>query len=131
MNLSDVEKAAVLLIALGPDRSKQILEQLGTSDLLPIVGAMKRMRSIPHEVRRAVLLEVNRILHKLSGETAATVDDKGDDPATGLFRRLGPSLPSRIDPDRGAAWDGDSPTDGPHWDEPELPPPPSLPGDDA
>lgn len=130
MNLSDVEKAAVLLIALGPDRSRPILDQLSTADLLPIVGAMKRMRSIPHEARRAVLLEVNRILHKLSAETSATVDDKGDDPATGLFRRLGPSLPSRIDPDR-ADWGDDGPTDGPHWDEPELPPPPSLPGDDA
>jgi hypothetical protein len=130
MNLSDVEKAAVLLIALGPQRSKRILEQLSTSDLLPIVGAMKRMRSIPHEVRRAVLLEVNRILHRLSGDAPLTPDTTGDDPATGLFRRLGPSLPSRIDPDR-IGWDDDGPSDGPRWDEPELPPPPSLPGDES
>ncbi len=130
MKLSDVEKAAVLLIALGPERSKPILDQLNTEDLFPIVDAMKRMRSIPHEVRRAVLMEVNRILHKLTGERPPTPQDSADDSTAELFRRMGPSLPRGIDPDR-AGWDDDPSEAGPQWDEPELPPPPKPPGDES
>jgi hypothetical protein len=129
MNLSDVEKAAVLLIALGPERAEGILAQLSAADLLPIVDAMKRMRQVPHDVRRSVLLEVNRILHRLSGGSPAGTRSARAEGASDLFRRLGPSLPSRIDPER-IDWDDEDPRDGPQWDEPELPSPPRPPGDE-
>ena len=121
MNLSDVEKAAVLLMALGPERSERILDQLSSEDLLPIVAAMKRMRSIPRDVRRAVLVEVNRILAQLMGDSAQERPPK-DKPASDLFRRLGPGLPPRVDPDR-IDWDAPDSTPDPsdHFEPPKLP----------
>ncbi len=107
-NLTEVEKAAVLLIALGPERANRILDQLGSGDLLPIIDAMKRMARIPPEVRRSVLEEVNQIL--MDGAARRIPGARRPPKRTGrasrqpdLFGRLEPLLPDGIDPD-GVDW---------------------------
>ena len=109
MNLTEIEKAAVLLIALGPQRAQPILERLGAADLVPIIDAMKRMGQIAPEIRRTVLEEVNRLLtDRAAGRTTRAQPSSGNEPGEGrmdLFDRLGPYLPDRIDPD-GIDWDG-------------------------
>ena len=107
-NLTEVEKAAVLLIALGPDRAKRILDQLGSGDLLPIIEAMKRMARIPPKTRRSVLEEVNQIL--MHGAARRIPGARRPEPRSGrasrqpgLFGRLEPLLPDRIDPE-GIDW---------------------------
>jgi hypothetical protein len=103
-NLTEVEKAAVLLMALGPERAKRILDQLGSGDLLPIIEAMKRMVRIPREIRRSVLEEVNQILTDRAARRVPGA--RMPPPRTGrtpresdLFGRLEPLLPDRIDPE--------------------------------
>lgn len=76
--MTEIEKVAILLIALGPDRSQRILDRLGPDELIPIVEAMRRLKKIPPETREAVLLEVNDILEDLA---AATFPGSDYDPA--------------------------------------------------
>ena len=109
MNLTEIEKAAVLLIALGPQRAQRILDRLSATDLLPIIAAIKRMGQISPEVRRAVLEEVNQILtdqaaRRVSGARQPPPPSEPADPPPDLFDRLGPHLPDRIDPGR-IDWD--------------------------
>ncbi len=114
MNLTEVEKAAVLLIALGPQRAQRILDRLGAADLVPIIDAMQRMGQIAPEIRRAVLREVNQLLtHRAAGRVSGA--QKPADEEIDLFDRLGPYLPDRIDPDRDADDFnvGPAPEDGP------------------
>ncbi len=131
MSLSEIEKVAVLLIALGPQRARRILDRLGTNDLLPIIQAMKRMRSVDPDVRNRVLEEVNDILSGLSGtpdgDTPTVPMEENAEASPNLFDRLGPYLPEQIDPD-GIDWDragfdfddseGKGPTDVPPQEDP-------------
>ena len=117
MPLSDIEKTAVLLIALGPERAGRILDRLGTADLLPIIEAMKHMRRIDPETRRAVLEEVAELLEDLAaGKTPRSHR------AIDLFKTLGPYLPEPIDP-KHIDWD----RAGFNFDPPDEAPP-DLPG---
>ena len=104
MELTDTEKVAVLLIALGPQRSQRILDRLGADELIPVVAAMKRMGQVSPEVRRAVLEEINQILtDQATGRVPGprqTASPPEPPPRPDLFGRLGPVLPDRIDPDR-------------------------------
>ena len=50
--MNEIEKVAVLLIALGPEHSKRILDRLGPDDLIPIVQAMKRLNKVQFIVHR-------------------------------------------------------------------------------
>ena len=124
--LNEVEKAAVLLIALGPENAQTILDQLGSSDLMAIVSAMKRLQGVSEELKQSVLLEVNQLLMGMaenqfpSSET--DVPDRTDNqtvrslgervdldveepeipkaPDTDLLGRIGPLLRDKIDPDQ-------------------------------
>jgi len=105
MNLTEIEKAAVLLITLGPQRAQRILDRLSVTDLLPIIAAMKRMGQISLEVRQAVLEKVNQILTDQAARRVPSARQPPEpaeptDPPTDLFDRLGPHLPDRIDPGR-------------------------------
>lgn len=116
MSLTDVEKVAVLLIALGPERAQRILDRLGPADLMPIVSAMKRMRSVDPEVRRVVLEEVSGLLTDLAAgrvpggrapeepAPGAPERPKPGEQAPGLLGRVGPLLRGRVDPE-GIDWD--------------------------
>ncbi|MCZ6635354.1 MAG: hypothetical protein O7G87_18285 [bacterium] len=117
--MTEIEKVAVLLIALGPEHAQRILDKLSTADLLPIIQAMKHMRRIDPEIRQNVLKEVNDILTGLAAQNipgAQKSPRRSDSPSeplppteetplplpeedTHLFERLGPHLPERIDPD--------------------------------
>lgn len=116
MPLSDIEKSAILLIALGPERAKRILDQLGTTELLPIIEAMQRMRKVDPETRDAVLKEVAALLEDLSqGKEPSTPE------ATDLLNSLGPYIPEQIEPDQ-IDWDrAGFNFDPPDEDNPELP----------
>lgn len=111
MTMSEIEKAAVLLIALGPQRSQRILDQLGTDELLPIIEAMQRMKHIDPTVRRQVLLEVVELLENLSTGNKPTSPNP-------LFQKLGPYLPKNIDA-KNIDWD----RAGFRFDPPDDPPP--------
>ena len=77
--MNEIEKVAVLLIALGPEHSKRILDRLGPDDLIPIVQAMKRLNKVSPDQRASVLEEVNGILEDLA---AQSLSESGFDPAS-------------------------------------------------
>jgi Mg/Co/Ni transporter MgtE len=116
MPLSDIEKSAILLIALGPERAQRILDQLSTAELMPLIEAMKRMKSIAPEVRDAVLEEVASLLEDLSKGKQPTTPEAMD-----LLKSIGPYIPEAIDPDKidwnRAGFDFDPPDD----ENPQLP----------
>ena len=64
--MSEIGKVAVLLIALGPQKAKRILDRLGPDELMPIVQAMRKLKRITPEAREQVLTEVNGILEDLA-----------------------------------------------------------------
>lgn len=109
MDLTEVEKAAVLLIALGPERAQGILDQLSASEMAPIIEAMGRMGRIEPEVRRAVLEEVNGILMdraagQIFGRKGRSESPEASEQPPDLLGRLGPYLPDRFRTDR-IDWD--------------------------
>ena len=64
--MSEFEKVAILLIALGPQKAQRILDRLGPDELMPIVQAMRKLKRITPEAREQVLTEVNGILEDLA-----------------------------------------------------------------
>jgi hypothetical protein len=64
--MSEIEKVAILLIALGPQKAQRILDRLGPDELMPIVQAMRKLKRITPEAREQVLTEVNGILEDLA-----------------------------------------------------------------
>ncbi|MDP6778624.1 MAG: hypothetical protein QGI83_17860 [Candidatus Latescibacteria bacterium] len=112
MDLTETEKIAVLLIALGPDRAARILDRLKGDELTEVIAAMNRMKEIPPGIRRSVLEEVEGILNRQAGLPPRETTSRRED----LFGRLEPYLPDHIgpiDPD----WD-DGETDRPSDDSP-------------
>jgi len=111
--MTEIEKVAILLIALGPDKSQRILDRLGPDDLIPIVDAMRKMKKISPEAREAVLEEVNGILEDLAATSFPGSEYDPDQPPTPEITApelpgssakeiLGPvqdELPERIEPD--------------------------------
>ena len=115
MNLTEVEKVAVLLIALGPQRTQRILDRLGAADLVPIIDAMQRMGQIAPEIQRAVLREVNQLLTDRAAGRVSGVQKPPSEAAgerIDLFDRLGPYLPDRIDWEADDSNSGTAPEDG-------------------
>ena len=122
--LNEVEKAAVLLIALGPEKAQDILDRLGSTDLMAIVSAMKRFQNVSEELKQSVLLEVSQLLMGLAANQFPVKDDRDTttvdeeqpglptrkprseqveppaDTNVNLFDRLGPLLKDRIDSDK-------------------------------
>ena len=129
MELTDVEKVAVLLIALGPERARPLLDRLDADDVMKITTAMSRMGSVPPEVRKQVLEEMR---DALSGRLGGPRPDRGgrrerrdrDEVVAGLLDRLGPRLEDHINPDC-VDWDAASFDSGEPEDEDPGPP---LPG---
>jgi hypothetical protein len=68
MALTELEKVAVFFVAIGPERAEGLLARLGPDAMMRIAAAMKRLRPIPDETRRAVLREM---LELLTGKGAA------------------------------------------------------------
>ncbi len=60
-NLSGVQKAAVLLIALGPERSAEVFKHLKDDEIETLTLEIANTKSIPGEVRDAVLGEFYEI----------------------------------------------------------------------
>lgn len=116
-NLSDIEKAAILLIALGPDRSQRILDQMGTNELLPIIDAMQKMRHIDEATRNEALADIADWL-----DTQTTDKTPTSDTAINLLNAMGPYLPEKPDTSQ-IDWDNA----GFDFDPPNEPPP-KLPG---
>ncbi len=113
-DMTEIEKVAVLLIALGPERSQRILNRLGADELLPIVETMRKMREIPPDVRESVLEEVNGILEDLAASSFSgsgydpdappqpeiQTPELPDDPsAKDILKQVQKELPDRIEPD--------------------------------
>ena len=115
-NLSEIEKAAVLLIALGPQRAQRILDQLSATELLPIIDAMQKMRHIDDITRNEALAEIADWL-----DDQATDKTPTSDTAINLLSAMGPYLPEtpnnqKIDWSR-AGFNFDPP----HEEPPKLP----------
>jgi flagellar motor switch protein FliG len=60
--LSGIQKAAVLLTALGPERAKSILQNFADDEIERVVKEIARTRSISTEVREVVLGEAYRYI---------------------------------------------------------------------
>jgi len=112
--MSEIEKVAILLIALGPKRAQRILDRLGPDELLPIVEAMRKLKKISPEAREQVLEEVNGILENLAASSFPGSDfDPADPPnpdiaqpelppspsARDILEQVQDELPKRIEPD--------------------------------
>jgi hypothetical protein len=117
MPLSDIEKAAVLLIALGPERSQRILNQLGADELLPIIEAMQKMRHIDETTRKEALVDIADWLDDQTTDKTPTSDS-----AISLLNAMGPYLPEAPDTKK-IDWS----RAGFNFDPPNEPPP-KLPG---
>ena len=116
-NLSDIEKAAILLIALGPERSQRILNQMGADELLPIIEAMQKMKHIDEATRNEALADIADWLDDQATDKTPTTDT-----AINLLEAMGPYLPETPDTNKidwGRA--------GFNFDPPNEPPP-KLPG---
>ena len=111
--MSEIEKVAVLLIALGPQKAQRILDRLGPDDLMPIVQAMRKLKKITPEVREQVLREVNGILEDLAAsafpgsdyDPAATEPDvtppelPNAPSARDILEQVQDILPEKVEPD--------------------------------
>jgi len=109
MELTGVEKVAVLLIALGQARARPLLEKLGAEDVLRITEAMSRMGSVSPEVRRAVLEEMRDVLSGRKEGLRPNRDTRRerrerDEVVADLLDQLGPRLEDHIRP-AGSDWD--------------------------
>lgn len=62
-----IEKAAILLLTLGPDAAREVMKHLGEGEVRALSGAMARMRSIPRPDAAAVHEEAWRWLTSRSG----------------------------------------------------------------
>jgi hypothetical protein len=88
--VSEIEKVAILLIALGPQKAQRILDKLGPDELMPIVQAMRKLKKITPEAREQVLTEVNGILEDLA---ASAFPGSEFDPASPELDAAPPELP--------------------------------------
>jgi len=125
-NLSEIEKAAVLLIALGPQRAQRILDQLSANELLPIIEAMQKMRHIDDITRNEALAEIADWL-----DDQATDKTPTSDTAINLLSAMGPYLPETTDNQKidwsRAGFNFDPPNEKP----PQLPKPSQKKDDDS
>lgn len=94
MDLSDIEKAAILLIALGPERAQEILDQLSANELLPIINAMKKMRHIDANTRNEALNDIANWLDDSNADISPSSDQ-----AINLLNAMGPYLPETSNTD--------------------------------
>ena len=111
--MSEIEKVSVLLIALGPQRAKRILDRLGPDELIPIVEAMRRLKKISPEARESVLEEVNEILENLAASSFPGSEYDASSPpepeisapelppspsARDILKQVQDELPDRVEP---------------------------------
>lgn len=81
-----IDKAAILLLTLGPDAAREVMKHLGDGEVRALSSAMARMRSIPRPDAAAVHEEAWRWLTSRSG---FLVD--GETFVRQLIQALGPS----------------------------------------
>jgi flagellar motor switch protein FliG len=81
-----IDKAAILLLTLGPDAAREVMKHLGDGEVRALSAAMARMRSIPRPEAAAVHEEAWRWLTSRSG---FLVD--GETFVRQLIQALGPS----------------------------------------
>ncbi len=66
-SLTGLQKAAVLLVTLGVDRSSSVLQNLAEGELERVLLALSEAGTVPLEVRRQILHETNELL--LAGDS--------------------------------------------------------------
>jgi flagellar motor switch protein FliG len=66
-----VEKAAILLLTLGPDAAAEVVQRLSEAEVRQVSGAIARLRAIPHQQAAVVHEEAWR---RLSSQEALLVD---------------------------------------------------------
>ena len=111
--MNEIEKVAVLLIAIGPEHAKRVLDKLSPDEMLPIIEAMRHMSKVSVDERMAILEEVNDILENLAAqkfpgssyEKSRSTPEREipeSEPASArdLISLFGEDLPRRIDPGR-------------------------------
>ena len=64
--MDEIQKVAVLLIALGPIHARRILDKLGPDEMLVIIDEMRKMSKVSVDDRMAILEEVNELLESVS-----------------------------------------------------------------
>ncbi|MBK34059.1 MAG: hypothetical protein CME26_00840 [Gemmatimonadetes bacterium] len=136
--MDEIQKVAVLLIALGPIHARRILDKLGPDEMLVIIDEMRKMSKVSVDDRMAILEEVNELLESLSSgaPTGATTDASHFAPpappnsAAAILDPVKDELPPKIDPDRisdrgidwgGAGFDFGSRSDSDGDDPPQSP----------
>jgi len=69
-NLTGLQKAAILLVTLGVDRSSAVLQNLAEGELERVLLALSEAGTVPLDIRRAVLHEANDLV--LAGDSIQT-----------------------------------------------------------
>ena len=69
-NLTGLQKAAILLVTLGVDRSSAVLQNLAEGELERVLLALSEAGTVPLDVRRAVLSETNDLV--MAGDSIQT-----------------------------------------------------------
>jgi len=69
-NLTGLQKAAILLVTLGVDRSSAVLQNLAEGELERVLLALSEAGTVPLDVRRAVLAETNDLV--MAGDSIQT-----------------------------------------------------------
>jgi flagellar motor switch protein FliG len=69
-NLTGLQKAAILLVTLGVDRSSSVLQNLAEGELERVLLALSEAGTVPYDLRRSILYEANELL--LAGDSMQT-----------------------------------------------------------
>jgi flagellar motor switch protein FliG len=69
-NLTGLQKAAILLVTLGVDRSSSVLQNLAEGELERVLLALSEAGTVPLDIRRAVLHETNDLM--MAGDSIQT-----------------------------------------------------------
>jgi flagellar motor switch protein FliG len=69
-SMTGLQKAAILLVTLGVDRSSSVLQNLAEGELERVLLALSEAGTVPFEVRRSIMYEANELL--LAGDSMQT-----------------------------------------------------------
>jgi flagellar motor switch protein FliG len=92
VNLSDIEKSAVLLMSIGQDAAAEVVKSLSQLEINQLAMAMARISDVPHDAAQTVLCEFVDVLTR---DGLAGVD--GEEYLRGVLdKALGPDRAARL-----------------------------------
>lgn len=94
--LSGSERAAKLLLALGPDQAAAILRELGEKEIEKLINDMARIRHITSDEKQAVLAEFNRTVEHIDPDVRGGPEKAREILALSLGEKKADEILSRV-----------------------------------